>query len=56
LSYNLLELGYPALRWPPSDTLIADVRAFLTEMQCDPARSVSDNARAMLAMIARQGP
>ena len=56
-SYNLLEFGHPEPRWPPpSDGLIAEVRTFLTEMQRDPARLVSDNARSMLVMIARQRP
>jgi hypothetical protein len=56
-SYNLLELGHPEPRWPPpSNALIAQVRTFLTEMQRDPARLVSDNAKSMLAMIARQRP
>jgi HEAT repeats len=54
-SYNLLEFGHPEPRWPhPSTALIAEVRTFLTEMQRDPARLVSDNAKSMLAMIARQ--
>jgi hypothetical protein len=54
-AYNLLEFGRPEPRWPPpSIVLIDDVRAFLTEMQRDPARSVSDNAKSKLAMIARQ--
>jgi hypothetical protein len=54
-AYNLLEFGPPEPRWsPPSIALIADVRAFLTEMQRDPARSVSDNAKSMLAMMPRQ--
>jgi HEAT repeat protein len=56
-AYNLLEFAQPEPRWPPpSNALIADVRAFLTEMQRDPAPLVSDNARSMLAMIARQRP
>jgi hypothetical protein len=56
-SYNLLEFGHPEPRWPPpSNALIAEVRTFLTEMQRDPARLVSDNAKSMLAMIARQRP
>lgn len=56
-SYNLLEFGHPEPRWPPpSNALVAEVRAFLTEMQRDPARLVSDNAKSMLAMIARQRP
>jgi hypothetical protein len=56
-SYNLLELQRPDRRWPPASTaLIADVREFLTEMQRDRARLVSDNAKSMLAMIARQRP
>lgn len=55
--YNLLEFGYPESRWPPpSNALIAEVQTFLIEMQRDPARLVSDNARSMLAMIARQRP
>jgi len=56
-SYNLLEFGHPEPRWPPpSDALIAAVRTFLTEMQRDQARLVSDNAKSMLAMIERQRP
>jgi hypothetical protein len=56
-AYNMLEFGHPEPRWPlPSDALIAKVRAFLTEMERDPARLVSDNAKSMLAMIARQRP
>ena len=56
-SYNLLELDGPDRRSPPaSNTLIAEVRAFLTEMQRDPARLVSDNAKSMLALIARHRP
>jgi HEAT repeat protein len=56
-SYNLLEFGQPDPRWPPpSNALIAEVRTFLTEMQRDPVRLVSDNAKSMLAMIARQRP
>lgn len=56
-SYNLLEFGHPEPRWPPPpDALIAEVQAFLTEMQRDPARLVSDNATSMLAMIARATP
>ena len=56
-SYNLLEFGQPAPRWPPpSNALIAEVRAFLAEMQRDPARLVSDNAKSMLGMIARRRP
>ena len=35
--------------------LIDEVRAFLTEMQRDPTRLVSDGARSMLAMIAKHG-
>lgn len=54
-AYNMLEFGHPEPRWPPPlNALIAEVRAFLTEMQRDPARLVSDNAKSMLAMIARQ--
>jgi HEAT repeats len=54
-AYNMLELGHPEPRWPPpSNALIAEVRAFLIEMQRDPARLVSDNAKSMLAKIARQ--
>jgi hypothetical protein len=54
-AYNLLEFGHPEPRWPrSSDALIAEVRAFLTEMKRDPARLVSDNANSMLAKIARQ--
>lgn len=56
-AYNLLEFGHPEPRWPPpSNALIAEVRAFLTEMQRDPARSVSDSAKSVLAMIARHRP
>jgi hypothetical protein len=56
-SYNLLEFGHEDPRWPPpSNALIAEVRTFLAEMQRDPARLVSDNAKSMLAMIARQRP
>lgn len=56
-SYNLLEFGHPEPRWPPpSDALVAEVRAFLTEMERDPADLVSDNARSMLNMIARRRP
>src|SRR5262249_17223743 len=56
-AYNMLELGQPRPRWPrPSNELVAEVRAFLVEMQRDPARLVSDNARSMLAMIARNRP
>jgi hypothetical protein len=56
-SYNLLEFGHPEPRWPPpSNGLIDEVRTFLTEMQRDPARLVSDNAKSMLAMIARRRP
>jgi hypothetical protein len=56
-SYNLLELEQPDRRWPPaSSALIADVRAFLTEMERDPAPLVSTNAKSMLAMIARHRP
>ena len=56
-AYNLLELEQPEPRWPPaSGALIAEVRAFLTEMQGDAARRVSDNARAMLAYIAQHRP
>ena len=56
-AYNLLEFGHPEPRWPPpSNALVAEVRAFLTEMQRDPARSVSDSAKSVLAMIAQQRP
>ena len=56
-AYNMLEFGHTEPRWPPpSNALIAEIRAFLTEMQRDPARLVSDNAKSMLAMIARQRP
>ena len=56
-SYNLLEFDHPERRWPPpSDELIAEVRAFLAEMQRDPARLVSDNAKYMLIMLERQRP
>jgi hypothetical protein len=54
-AYNMLEFGHPEPRWPPpSNALIAQVRAFLTEMQGDPAHLVSDNAKSMLAMMGRQ--
>jgi hypothetical protein len=54
-SYNLLEFGHPEPRWPPpSDALVAEVRAFLTEMKRDPVRQVSSNATSMLEMIARR--
>jgi len=50
--FETLELGYPKPRWPPaSDSLIADARALLTEMQSDPVRIVSDSARHILVMI-----
>jgi hypothetical protein len=56
-SYNLLGFGRLQPGWPPpSNALIAEVRTFLTEMQRDPARLVNDNAKSMLAMIARQRP
>jgi hypothetical protein len=56
-AYNLLEFGRPEPRWPPPSTArIAEVRAFVTEMLRDPARSVSDSAKSVLAMIARQRP
>ena len=56
-SYNLLELEQPERRWPPaSRALIEQVRAFLTEMQQDPERFVSDNAKSMLSLIARHQP
>jgi HEAT repeat protein len=56
-AYNLLELGPPEPRWPPpSSELIAEVRAFLMEMQRDPALLVSRNARSMLALLARPRP
>lgn len=56
-SYNLLEFEHPEPRWsPPSNALIAEVRTFLTEMQGDPARLVSNNAKSMLARIAQQRP
>lgn len=56
-SYNLLELERPERRWPPaSGALIAQVRVFLTEMQRDPERLVSDNAKSMLSLIARHQP
>ena len=36
-AFNMLEFGHPEPRWPPpSNALIAEVRAFLTEMQRDP--------------------
>ena len=54
-SYNLLEFGHPDPRWPPpSDALIAEVRAFLTEMTHDPVRQVSSSASSMLENIARR--
>ena len=44
-AYNLLNFGHPEPRWPPpTNVLIAEGRVFLTEMQRDPARLVSDNA------------
>ena len=53
--YNMLEFEHPEPRWPPpSNALIAEVRAFLAEMQRDPARLVSDNAKSMLAAIDRE--
>ena len=56
-AYNLLELEEPEPRWPPaSGALIAEVRAFLTEMRSDPVRLVTDNARSMLANIAQHRP
>ena len=56
-AYNLLELEEQERRWPPaSNALIAEVRAFLTEMRSDPAGIVSDNARSMLANIAHHRP
>jgi hypothetical protein len=54
-SYNLLELNRPDRIWPPaSNALISDVRAFLTEMQADPAKLVSINAKSMLSAIAQR--
>ena len=56
-AYNLLELEQPEPRWPAaSSALIAEVRAFLTEMQRDPARMVSDAARYLLAHLAKHRP
>jgi hypothetical protein len=56
-AYNMLELGHPEPRWPPpSDALIAEVRAFLTEMQLNRGSGVADSARSMLAMIAKHRP
>ena len=56
-AYNLLELEQPEPRWPAaSAALIAEVRAFLAEMQGDAAPVVSNNARAMLAYIAQHRP
>jgi hypothetical protein len=53
-SCNLLELERPDRRWPlASSALIAEIRDFLSEMQRDPARLVRDNAKSMLAKIAR---
>ena len=53
--YNLLELNRPDPDWPPaSNALISDVRAFLTEMQADPAKLVSINAKSMLSAIAQR--
>ena len=50
--FETLELGYPKPRWPPaSDSLIADARALLTEMQSDPVQIVSDSARHILVRI-----
>ena len=55
ISYNLLELNRPDRIWPPaSNALISDVRAFLTEMQADPAKLVSINAKSMLSAIAQR--
>jgi hypothetical protein len=56
-AYQLLELEELEPRYPPaSSALIAEIRAFLTEMQSDPSRLVSDNARSMLANIAQHRP
>jgi len=56
-SYNLLELGKPEPRWPAaSSALISEVGTFLTQMQRDPARLVSDTAKSLLARIARHRP
>jgi HEAT repeat protein len=53
-AYNMLELESEDRRFPPaSSALIDDVVAFLAAMQSDPARLVSDNAKSMLAYIAR---
>jgi len=54
-AYNLLELERPDRRWPPaSSALVAEVRAFLMEMERKP--SVSQRARSMLARIAKDRP
>ena len=54
-SYNLLELRRPDRRWPSaSEALIAKVQAFLAEMQSDPSRLVSMNAKSMLSEITRR--
>ena len=50
--FETLEFGDPKPRWPPaSDSVVADARALLTEMQSDPVRTVSDSARHILVMI-----
>jgi HEAT repeat protein len=50
-AYNMLELEQPERRWPPaSNAHIEEVRAFLSEMERDPA--VRDSAKYMLALIA----
>jgi HEAT repeat protein len=54
--YNMLEFeAEPGeRRWPPPSTaLVDDVVAFLTAMQADPARLVSDNAKSMLGYMAK---
>ncbi len=56
-AYNLLEVGHPEPRWPPpSRALLAEVRAFLTDMQQDPNRLVAEAARSMLAKLAEYQP
>jgi hypothetical protein len=54
-AYNVLELEQPRRRWPsPSNAQIQDVRAFLTDMQADPAEHVRSNARSMLGYLERR--
>lgn len=53
-AYNMLELESEDRRFSPAaSALVDDVVAFLTATQSDPARLVSDNAKSMLAYIAR---